>query len=397
MSAFRERLDAISRDLASKPPYTSPNAASSHPHSRVTALRLLVGWATVAAAFALPGLFAGLPAWQEALLFAGLLAVMLWSAFGVTAEAEHLAEIFGEPYGTLILTLAIVLIEVALISAVMLGGKSAPTLGRDTMFAVVMSVMNGIVGLGLLVGGLRHGAQRYNMQGASAYLATIIPLSVIAFILPSFTRSTPGGTLTHGQEIAFSIFCLALYATFLVVQTARHTGFFLPTDAAEIDPAFAPAEVKRGAGAVATHAALLVGSILPIVLLSKKLAVLLDRGLVSAGLPEALGGLVIALIVLAPESITALRAVSANQLQRGINLCLGAAASTIGLTVPAIVAVSVITGGDIVLGLPPAEMVLLAMTLTLATLTFSGARTTILEGAMHLVVFFVYVTLIFQP
>ena len=368
----------------------------------MTLLRLLVAWATVAVAFAVPALFGGLPPWQETLLFSALLAIMLWSAFGVTAEAEHLAEIFGEPYGTLILTLAIVLIEVALISAVMLGGHgpaSGPsTLGRDTMFAVVMSVMNGIVGLGLLVGGLRHGAQRYNMQGASAYLATIIPLSVIAFILPNFIRSTPGGTLTHGQEIAFSIFCLALYATFLVVQTARHTGFFLDQPGeAEIDPAFTPAKVRRSAGAVATHAALLVGSILPIVLLSKKLAVLLERGLASAGLPEALGGLVIALIVLAPEGITALRAVSANQLQRGINLCLGAAASTIGLTVPAIVAVSVVTGGDIVLGLPPAEMILLAMTLVLATLTFSGARTTILEGAMHLVVFFVYVTLIFQP
>ena len=369
----------------------------------MTALRLLVGWAAVTIAFTFPTLFAGLPAWQEALFFAGLLAIMLWSAFGVTEEAEHLAEIFGEPYGTLILTLAIVLIEVALISAVMLGGQgqaSEPsTLGRDTMFAVVMSVMNGIVGLGLLVGGLRHGAQRYNMQGASAYLATIIPLSVIAFILPNFTRSTPGGTLTHGQEIAFSIFCLALYATFLVVQTARHTGFFpQPPDEAETDPAFVEAGHSRdGHGAAALHAARLVGSILPIVLLSKKLAILLDRGLVSAGLPEALGGLVVALIVLAPEGITALRAVSTNQLQRGVNLCLGAAASTIGLTVPAIVTVSVLTGRDIVLGLPPAEMVLLAMTLVLATLTFSGARTTILEGAMHLVVFFVYVTLIFQP
>lgn len=369
----------------------------------MTLLRLLVAWAAVAVAFAFPALFAGLPPWQEALLFAALLAIMLWSAFGVTEEAEHLAEIFGEPYGTLILTLAIVLIEVTLIAAVMLGGQgkqqAAPTLGRDTMFAVVMSVMNGIVGLGLLVGGLRHGAQRYNMQGASAYLATIIPLSVIAFILPNFTRSTPGGTLTYGQEIAFSIFCLALYATFLVVQTARHTGFFLePPGDADKDPAFVEADHKGdGHGAAARHAALLVASILPIVLLSKKLAVLLDRGLVSAGLPAALGGLVVALIVLAPEGITALRAVSTNKLQRGINLCLGAAASTIGLTVPAIVAVSVVTGGDIVLGLPPAEMVLLAMTLVLATLTFSGARTTILEGAMHLVVFFVYVTLIFQP
>ncbi len=369
----------------------------------MTLLRLLLAWAAVAAAFALPAIFAGLGAWQDALLFAGLLAIMLWSAFGVTAEAEHLAEMLGEPYGTLILTLAIVLIEVALIAAVMLGGggqhQAAATLGRDTMFAVVMSVMNGIVGLGLLVGGLRHGAQRYNMQGAAAYLATIIPLSVIAFILPSFTRSTPGGTLTHGQEIAFSVFCLALYATFLVVQTARHTGFFLdPPAASDTDPAFAEgAHGRKGREALARHAVLLVVSILPIVLLSKKLALLLDRGLASAGLPEALGGLVVALIVLAPEGITALRAVSGNRLQRGINLCLGAAASTIGLTVPAVVAVSVITGSDIVLGLPPAEMVLLAMTLVLATLTFSGARTTILEGAMHLVVFFVYVTLIFQP
>lgn len=364
----------------------------------MTALRLAVAWASVAVAFALPALFAGLPAWQEALVFAAILAVMLWSAFGVTAEAEHLAEMLGEPYGTLILTLAIVLIEVALIAAVMLGGKDAPTLGRDTMFAVVMSVMNGIVGLGLLVGGLRHGAQRYNMQGASAYLAVILPLSVIAFILPSFTRSTPGGTLTHPQELAFSAFCLLLYGTFLVVQTARHRGFFLdPPDEGEADPAFESPHGPPRARSVALHAGLLVASILPIVLLSKKLAGLLEHGLAAAGLPEALGGLLIALLVLAPESITALRAVSGNQLQRGINLCLGAAASTIGLTVPAIVAVSVISGGDIVLGLPPAEMVLLAMTLVLATLTFSGARTTILEGAMHLVVFFVYLTLIFQP
>ena len=205
----------------------------------MTILRLLVAWAVVVVAFAMPALFAGAAGWQDGLVFAAMLAIMLWSAFGVTTEAEHLAEILGEPYGTLILTLAIVLIEVALIAAVMLGGKDAPTLGRDTMFAVVMSVMNGIVGLGLLVGGLRHGAQRYNMQGAAAYLATIIPLSVIAFILPNFTRSTPGGTLTYGQEIAFSIFCLALYATFLVVQTARHTGFFLdPPAEGDTDPAF---------------------------------------------------------------------------------------------------------------------------------------------------------------
>ena len=364
----------------------------------IATVRLGVAWASVAAVFLLGGALDQLPAWMHILLFLWLLGVMLWSAFGVVAEADHLAEILKEPLGTLILTLSIVLIEVALISAVMLGGKGAPTLGRDTMFAVLMSVLNGVVGLGLLVGGFRHGQQRYNLQGASAFLAVIIPLSVIAFLLPNFTKSTPGGTLSAGQELAFSGFTLLLYAVFLFVQTGRHAAFFIDPHAdGDGDPAFdEPIEAGQG-GAVAIHTALLVGSILPIVLLSKTLAALLDHGLKAASLPEALGGLMIALIVLAPEGITALKAVSANQLQRGINLCLGAAASTIGLTVPAIVAVSLYTGQTIVLGLSPAEMVLLATTLILCTLTFSGARTTILEGAMHLVMFLVYLTLIFSP
>lgn len=363
----------------------------------MTILRLAVAWAAVVVALLFGNLLPGLPAWQEALLFIGLVVIMLWSAFGVVAEADHLAEILEEPLGTLILTLAIVLIEVALISAVMLGGKDAPTLGRDTMFAVLMCVLNGIVGLGLLIGGLRHGEMRYNLQGASAYLAVIIPLSVITFVLPNFTRSTPGGTLSEPQELSFSIFTLLLYAIFLFVQTGRHRTFFL-------DPEFEPgallerAEEPGARGrAVLRHSALLIGSLVPIVLLSKTLAAVLEHGLLAASLPAALGGVLIALIVLAPEGITALRAVSANQLQRGINLCLGAAASTIGLTVPAIVAVGVATGGTVVLGLDPAEMILLAMTLILCTLTFSGVRTTILEGAMHLVVFFVYLTLIFSP
>lgn len=322
---------------------------------------------------------------------------MIWSAFGVTQEAEHLAELLPEPSGTLILTLSIVLIEVALIVAVMLGGKDAATLGRDTMFAVLMCVLNGIVGAGLLVGGLRHGAQSYNLQGASAFLAVIIPLSTITFVLPNFTRSTPGGTLSGPQEIAFALFTALLYGVFLSVQTGRHRAFFTdPEIAAPAIGLFAATGAARNR-AVAGHAVRLVASILPIVLLSKTLAGLLEHGLAAAGLPPALGGVVIALIVLAPEGITAMRAVSSNQLQRGINLCLGAAASTIGLTVPAVVAASLATGQTIVLGLAPAQMVLLAMTLILCTLTFSGARTTLLEGAMHLVVFFVYLTLIFAP
>ena len=363
----------------------------------ITAARLLIGWAGVVAVFLAGGMLVGLAPLPEALLFAGLLVVILWSAFGVVAEADHLAELLHEPLGTLILTLAIVLIEVALISAVMLGGKHAPTLGRDTMFAVLMIVLNGIVGLGLLVGGFRHGEQRYNLQGASAYLAVIIPLSVIAFLLPNFTKSTEGGTLSSAQEIAFSIFTLMLYAIFLFVQTGRHQAFFLDPQTLGDGIVTPEARPAGQGGAIGRHALILVLSILPIVLLSKKLAVLLEHGLSAANAPAALGGVLIAIIVLAPEGISALRAVSANQLQRGINLCLGAAASTIGLTVPAVIVVSIISDQTIVLGLPPAEMILLATTLILCSLTFSGVRTTILEGAMHLVVFFVYLTLIFSP
>ena len=365
----------------------------------ITAARLAVGWGSVAAVFLAGRWLGGLAPAAEALLFAVMLAVILWSAFGVVAEADHLADVVKEPFGTLILTLAIVVIEVTLISAVMLGGRNNPTLGRDTMFAVLMIVLNGIVGLALLVGGIRYGEQRYNLQGASAYLAVIIPLSVIAVPLPNFTRSTEGGTLSRAQEVAFSAFTLGLYAIFIFVQTGRHRAFFADLPATDAPaPTGPPVEVAAtGSAGIARHAAILILSVLPIVLLSKKLAVLLDHGLRALGAPEALGGVLIALIVLAPEGVSALRAVSANRLQRGVNLCLGAAASTIGLTVPAVIAVSLVSDQTIVLGLPPAEMIMLATTLILCTLTFSGTRTTVLEGAMHLVVFLVYITLVFSP
>ncbi len=367
--------------------------------------RLLVGWLTTAAFFAAAPLWL---AWAAkplylALIVALLFAIILWSAFGVVHEADHLAESLGEPHGTLILTLAIVLIEVALISAATLGAAQ-PTLGRDTMFAVLMIVLNGVVGLGLLLGGLRHGQQRYNWQGASAYLAVIIPLAVISFILPNFTVSTPGGRLHPVQAVCFSIFTLVLYGVFLLIQTGRHRDFFVIEDekpvrddmtdvALALDPMPAPVAPTR---AELLHQGVwLVLAILPVVLLAKSLAKFLDLGLDRLAAPPALGGLIIAVIVLAPEAISALRAVSSNRLQRALNLCLGASASTIGLTVPAVVGISLFTGQQLVLGLSPSGMVLLMLTLLLSMLTFSGTRTTLLGGAMHLMVFFVYVTLIF--
>ena len=361
--------------------------------------RLACAWASVLA-FQLLGdsllglLGAPLP---SALIFAWLLGVILWAAFGVVHEAEELAHRLGEPYGTLILTLSIVIIEVALISAVMLGAKGAPTLGRDTMFAVLMIVLNGVVGIGLLIGGLRHFSQRYNLKGAGSYLSVIIPLTVIPLILPNFTTSTPDGTLTSGQSIAFSLFTLALYGAFLILQTGRHSAFFQEPESEMGAPDVAVAVHTGTSRSTATHVALLLANILPIVILAKSLATVLDFGIARLGAPVALGGILIAMVVFTPECIAALRAITANQLQRAINLCLGAAASTLGLTVPTVLAIGLISGQPVVLGLSATNMIILAMTLLLSTLTFTGTRTTMLEGAVHLSVFFVFLVLVFSP
>lgn len=362
--------------------------------------RLIVAWLTVALFLAAgTTLTTGQHPAVMALVFIGLLGVTLWSAFGVVHEAEEVAERLGEPLGTLILTLSIVIIEVALIAAVMLGTKGVPTLGRDTMFAVLMIVLNGVVGLGLLLGGLRYHQQSYNLQGANAYLSVIIPMSVIALVLPNFTLSSSTGTLSIIQASFFSLFTVGLYGLFLWLQTGRHQGFFAPAACTEADEETG-LPLPHGdapSGSTLTHIALLIANILPIIILSKSLAKLLDYGIAALGAPAALGGVIIAMIVFTPEGISALKAVAANQLTRAINLCLGAATSTLGLTVPAVLLIGMLTGQPVVLGLSSANMILLAMTLILNTLTFSGTRTTMLEGAVHLSLFFIFLVLIFSP
>jgi len=360
--------------------------------------RLPIAWLTVGVVAIAPTIIpAAMSPLFAGLLFAWLLAVIFWSAFGVVHEAEELAEILGEPFGTLVLTLSIVIIEVALISAVMLGSQAVPTLGRDTMFAVLMIVLNGVVGLGLLVGGLRHHQQSFNLQGASAYLAVTIPLAVIALVLPNFTTSSSGGTLSATQAVLFSVLTIALYGIFLWLQTGRHRGFFQPDDnGPEVEDA-SPLPHPGRSGSRRQHVVLLLANILPIVILSKSLAKLLDAGIEALAAPTALGGIIIAMIVFTPEGISALRAVAANQLTRAINLCLGAAASTLGLTVPAVLLIGLITGQPVILGLSAANMILLAATLVLNGITFSGARTTMLEGAVHLSLFSVFLILVFSP
>ncbi|MES2496846.1 MAG: calcium:proton antiporter [Pseudomonadota bacterium] len=360
--------------------------------------RLPIAWLTVGVVAIAPTIIpAAMSPILAGVLFAWLLAVIFWSAFGVVHEAEELAEILGEPFGTLVLTLSIVIIEVALISAVMLGSQAVPTLGRDTMFAVLMIVLNGVVGLGLLVGGLRHHQQSFNLQGASAYLAVTIPLAVIALVLPNFTTSSSGGTLSATQAVLFSLLTIALYGIFLWLQTGRHRGFFRPADnGPEVEDA-SPLPHPGPSGSRRQHVVLLLANILPIVILSKSLAKLLDAGIEALAAPTALGGIIIAMIVFTPEGISALRAVAANQLTRAINLCLGAAASTLGLTVPAVLLIGLISGQPVILGLSAANMILLATTLVLNGITFSGSRTTMLEGAVHLSLFSVFLILVFSP
>jgi Ca2+:H+ antiporter len=332
------------------------------------------------------------PGWF-ALVFLWLLAVILLSVFAVVRHAEGLAGMLGEPLGTLVLTLSVTGIEVMIIAAAMATPHGSATLARDAMFAVVMIVLNGMVGLSLLLGGLRYHEQSYNLQGANAFLAMILPLAVLGLILPRFTETTPGPTFSPVQAGFLSFMSIGLYCVFLAVQNFLHRRYFVAADDRAAQPASA---ARANAPSFAYHASLLVGYLLPMVLLSKQLAVPIDHGIRVLGAPAALGGFLVAALVLSPESVSAVRAALANQLQRSVNLLLGSVLATIGLTIPAVLTIGLITKRNIVLGLEVQDIVLLSLTLVLSTLTFSSRRTNVLLGAVHLLLFFAYLLLIFQ-
>lgn len=335
-----------------------------------------------------------------ALMFLWLFGVMVWCAFGVVRHAEALAEALGEPYGTLILTLSVVIIEVTILASVMLSGDPNPELPRDTMYAILMIVLNGMVGLALMIGALRYGQQQYNLQGAIAYLAVITPLAVIALIIPEFTTSTVDPRFTPLQATVFALLTALLYMAFLVIQTRRHRSFFEEPQEAPIRSSVATEPASHTPGpthSVAFHAILLVSTLLPVVLLSKPLATLLNYGIEQVGVPTALGAILIAVLILAPEGTAAIRAAARNHLQRAINLSLGSALSTIGLTVPVVIAISVVTGTPLDLGLGQTGIVLLVLTLFVCKMTFSGVPTNVLLGMVHLVLFVAYVVLALYP
>jgi len=333
-------------------------------------------------------------------LFAWLFGTMMWCSFGVARHAEAVAEKLGEPYGTLVLTLSVIIIEVALLASIMLHGENNPTLARDAMFATLMIVLNGMVGAALLMGALRYWEQDYNLAGARAFLVVIAALAVFALVLPKYTETAPDPSQSPSKAILFMAVTLLFYAAFVAIQTLRHRAFFAePTENHAAGATVPPVEDHTPAvtGSLGFHITMLLASLLPVVLLSEFLAVIVDFGIEDLGLPDPLGGMLIAVLVIAPEGLTAFNAALANQLQRAVNVCLGSALATIGLTIPAVLAIGLITGRDVHLGLTNVETVLLLLTLFISGLTFGGGRTNVLQGVVHLLLFVVYVVLIFSP
>lgn len=320
-----------------------------------------------------------------------IFAVMLVCAFNVVKHADWLAEKFGEPYGTLILTLSVISIEVALIITMMLIGKGDPTLARDTMFAVIMIAVNGFAGLSLLTGGIKHNTQMYNTEGASIYISLLILLLTVCLILPNYTVATDAGTFNLSQSVIVIIVCVILYAVFLVKQTVTHKDYFQYTqDDASNEEHHSPI------GSVLFHVIMLLLGLIVMIALSKNLASFLEFSIQEAGLPSKLGGFIIALLVLTPEGVSAIQAAYKNQLQRSINLCMGSAVATICLTVPSVLVISLVLGQPLILGLNSTSIVIMVLTFLIALVTFTSRRTSVFNGMVLLSVFIVYFALIFD-
>ena len=360
-------------------------------------IALLVGWGTVAIFFATGSQLVEIVAHPAALIgvFLWLFAVILWSAICVVRHADCLAIKLGEPYGTLILTLSAISIEVVMISTAMLHGANNPTLGRDAIFAVVMIALNGLVGLSLLLGGLRYREQYYNLQGVNSYLNVIMTLAVLGLVFPIFTTSTRGPTFSTEQEIFLIVVSLLLYAIFLLIQTVRHRYYFVQSKHLPV-AANSPHHPFQERS-TAFHAAMLLLYLVTVILLAEKFAIPLDNSIEKFDMPQAFGGAIIAALVLSPEGLGAIRASLGNQLQRSINILFGSVLATIGLTVPAVLTIGLITKRSVTLGVEGGNLPLLLLTLAVSVVTFTSRKTNVLQGCIHLLLFAVFVLLIFAP
>ncbi len=346
----------------------------------------LARWSIAAPMLAIAGIAVGEPEGLAISLLAG--ALLGAAIMAAVYHAEVLAHYLGEPFGTLVLAVAVTIIEVSLIVSIMLGeGGQSQTLARDTLVAAIMITINGIVGLCLVAGGRRHHEQGYTQSGVSAGLAILATLSVLVLVLPNYTTSASGAFYNNQQLIFVVVVSLLLYGTFVLAQTIRHRDHFLyQIDDADDHAHEAP--VSRGKAAAA--AGMMVVALAGVVLLAKNLSPVIEQGVATIGAPQALVGIIIASLVLAPEGFTALNAARANRVQSSLNLAIGSALAAIGLTIPAVALVALVFGLELELGLSMRLTVLLALTLLVATLTLSRGRVTMVQGMIHLVIFATY-------
>ena len=350
-------------------------------------------WLIPALSFAL--LLGGLAAGVGPLLAVLFAAALIGAVIAAVHHAEVVAHRVGEPFGTLVLAVAVTVIEVSLILSMMMGGGAeSAVLPRDTIYAAVMIICNGVVGACVLVGGLVHREQTFRVEGSGAGLAALIAVSTLSLVLPQFTITTPEGTYSTSQLVFAAITSVALWAVFVFVQTVRHRDYFLP--AADASDADAHAQPPTSREAWASFGLLLL-SLVSVVGLAKILSPSIERAVAAAGAPKAVLGIVIAMLVLMPETWAAVRAARANRLQTSMNLAIGSALASIGLTIPVVAAAAIAFDLRLVLGLEPKDLVMLAVTFLVSAVTLGTGRTHIMQGAVHLVLFATFLFLAFVP
>jgi Ca2+:H+ antiporter len=342
-------------------------------------------WTVIAPGLGLLAVLVGL-AKMGPLGTAAAVIVLIGSVLAAVHHAEVIAHKVGEPFGTLVLAIAVTVIEVSLIVSLMLSNAGdATTLARDTVFAAIMIILNFIIGICLLAGAVRHHEQRFTLKGMTAALGVLAAMAVLSLILPNYTSSTQGPTYAASQLMFVAVVSLILYGTFVLVQTVRHRDYFLPSTDDKDDHAAPPSGRATGIA----FAALLV-ALVSVVLLAKTLSPTIEAAVLGAGLPLTVVGVVIAALVLAPESLAAYKSARRNRLQTSLNLALGSALATIGLTIPSVAIVSLVLDLPIALGIDAKSMTLLALSLFVATLSLGTGRTTVLQGVVHLVIFAAY-------
>jgi Ca2+:H+ antiporter len=328
---------------------------------------------------------------MDVLLGAGLVGTVL----AAVHHAEVVAHRVGEPFGTLVLALAVTVIEVALIASAMLtGGEEQASLARDAVFATVMIIVNGVIGLCLVLGGLRHREQSFRTEGAGPALAALVALANLVLVLPTVTVSTPGPTYSTAQLLFAAAASLVLWCVFVFIQTVRHRGYFLPPEGADRDDAHAD---RPSARATWVSLGLLLASLVAVIGLGKVLSPEFEAGLRAVRAPPAVLGIIIAMIVLLPETTAAVRAALANRIQTSMNLALGSGLATIGLTVPIVAAAAILMGHTLVLGLAAKDTVLMEVSFLVSAITLGTGRTHLMQGAIHLTLFAAFLVLALVP